>query len=64
MAKVGSSRESWALTLKGCLEEGEAIKSVMRVGPRARSSGVFEVKACVVLVPGSPALWHVAQTRF
>ena len=37
MAKVGSSRESWALTLKGCLEEGEAIKSVMRVGPRARS---------------------------
>ena len=44
MAKVGSSRESWALTFKGWLEEGEAIMSVMRVGPRARSNGVFEVK--------------------
>ena len=32
MAKVGSSRESWALTLRGYLEEGEAIKGVMRVG--------------------------------
>lgn len=44
MAKVGSFTESWALTLRGCLVEGEAIKGVMRVGPRARSSGVSKVK--------------------
>ena len=44
MAKVGSFRESWALTLRGCLVEGEAVKGVMRVGPRVRSSGVSEVK--------------------